>query len=837
MATINPFYRFEDAIQVGSLGERAYIISTALDELFGSVNVSFAGQTISQVINTCNALADPYNENLQCNIVVDSFYTIDPVNPYPVQLFIYDSVLASLYPLLKISLVLIVNPTNGLVTTSSAWFMGALDENFNYSEPLCADELEAYKALTQYAETGSAIFPRTYSFDKGTGVASSLFKRLRPCKYDVAKGTAVRYPANPYARAAKPSLNFSKLSNGGKYIITLFNSLLDLAAVPGAIINDIYNSTFNWSIPEGYAITRFTDFSGIKRFQINIFSNKDGFALVCREDGGFEFQRFYTENYIEFNFLTNYPEATDLPYQPTEYNTYGEIFYDFDFCEFANCAYPKKESYLMPCKSGDEYQFNVLPYQSNVLPYDVVDVGIFDSNFNLVQKVGEAKIGGGVACECTEESCQPIQLTYSISSELWATYLEFLNQFQVPGGGTSVYFELYEVGNETAIDDVSLGFAPNVVIDDAQIASMLEGSNFTFEFNEATDAWEWTYSFDAPECGKEYFIRNRLIGLPEVTLVTLWTSENFDCSTTNPSLQFEAKVSIPAIKNGCYRFGLYRLESNFNGGEIELEPFFFPLANAQYNVIVVANGDLSVVKYLIVIPNNVTTYAQFVQYLNKCFANSVTISDPLDIFKICGYNSNFGGGDSVYFGTYDFGTDSFDLGEIGSTASSVCQTTDGEPINEVYAFSNLISLDDSDCFSTMIQYWADSDAIAEGFEYYNDWFQQVRLGINGGGKKPIITESTYRQSNGVTRRPQNKQDLSIDLHTDFLDFETQSALVDATRHTNFVVDGQNIFVNGDIEVATIQDFTTQSSFEDLAQVKFSALIQGYQPKNSTCVNC
>ena len=72
---------------------------------------------------------------------------------------------------------------------------------------------------------------------------------------------------------------------------------------------------------------------------------------------------------------------------------------------------------------------------------------------------------------------------------------------------------------------------------------------------------------------------------------------------------------------------------------------------------------------------------------------------------------------------------------------------------------------------------------------------------------------------------------------DFLDLETQSALVDATRHPNFVFAGQNLFVNGDIEVATIQDFTTQSSFEDLAQVKFSALVQGYQPKNSTCVNC
>jgi hypothetical protein len=171
------------------------------------------------------------------------------------------------------------------------------------------------------------------------------------------------------------------------------------------------------------------------------------------------------------------------------------------------------------------------------------------------------------------------------------------------------------------------------------------------------------------------------------------------------------------------------------------------------------------------------------------------------------------------------------------TTSNINCGEQGDPINEIYSFSNLLELDNTECFSSIIQFWSESNSISEGNEYLDDWFQQVRLGINGGGKKPILTESVYRQSNGVFRRPSNKQDYSIDLHTDFLDYETQAALVDATRHPSFVVDGQNLFVQGEIEVATIQDFTTQSSFEDLAQVKFSALIQGYQPKNSTCINC
>jgi hypothetical protein len=155
----------------------------------------------------------------------------------------------------------------------------------------------------------------------------------------------------------------------------------------------------------------------------------------------------------------------------------------------------------------------------------------------------------------------------------------------------------------------------------------------------------------------------------------------------------------------------------------------------------------------------------------------------------------------------------------------------------LYSLSNIINIDSADCFSTMLEFWANDNSIAQGFEYFNGWKQRVRLGLNGGGAKPVIEENLYRQSNGVHRRPQNKQDLSLDLHTDFIDEQTQLALVDATRHPYLVWNNKSIFVKGDIDVATIQDFTTQSSFETLAQVKFSALVQGFQPKNSSCLTC
>lgn len=839
MATINPFYRFEDAIQVGSLGERGRIISLALDDLYGTINVSQVGQTLAQVLSTCNGIAAQYNDDLNANIVVDCFYNTDPTIPYPVQIFIYDSVVAVQYPLLKVSLVLIIDPNSNQVTTSSAWFMGSVPANYNYSEPLCADELEAYKALTQYAETGSAIFPKTYQFDAQTGIASSLVARLRPCKYDVDTGAAKRFPADTYARGAKPNLQFPKLSAAGAYAIKLWNSLLPIATQPTTTLYVLYLESLKWVAPDGYYITRLFDTNIVERMQINIYSSTETFTLIVRDGNDFEFQRFYAPEFTTFDFIANFPANTSLPYQPDDFYKYGGVYYDFDFCEFNNCAYPAKESYPMPSKSGDEYQFNVLPYQSNVLPYDNVSIGLFDKDFNLVQKVGEAKIGANIECPCVEDECQELVVSYTISEQDWPAYLVSLNQFQVQNKATAINFELFEVGNPTPLDVIGTSFAPSIVLTDTQISEMCEGTDFIFTTN---GEYKWTYTIPDAECGKEYYIKNTILsGFNPVEIVVLWTSENFSCpNPTFTPIQFQSNVLIPPIKNDCYRFGLYRHEINSRAGQLQLNENNFPFPDNQYNVFVIADVNTYIPIYLFVIPFGINTYQQYINYLNQCFPESVFRLLPDEVypsFWLCGYNSTFSLDKTILYGTYDFQLNQFNPVNIGSIFSNGFCSTSEDDVSEIYSFSNLISLDNSDCFSTMIQFWADSNAIAQGFEYYNDWFQQVRLGINGGGMKPILTESTYRQSNGVTRRPQNKQDLSIDLHTDFLDFETQSALVDATRHPNFVVDGRNLFVNGDIDVATIQDFTTQSSFEDLAQVKFSALIQGFQPKNSTCVNC
>jgi hypothetical protein len=159
---------------------------------------------------------------------------------------------------------------------------------------------------------------------------------------------------------------------------------------------------------------------------------------------------------------------------------------------------------------------------------------------------------------------------------------------------------------------------------------------------------------------------------------------------------------------------------------------------------------------------------------------------------------------------------------------------DGE---EIYSQSNLLSLNNSDCFSTIWKFGSSENVIIEGFEYYGGWLQRLRLPINGGGQKPKIEESIYRNSDGTYQRPSNYSDLTVDLHSDYLDLETRNAVASATRCPILIFDSQSIFVSGDLDVATVQDFSNKTSFRKLAQMKFSALIQGFQPDNNNCIGC
>ena len=310
---------------------------------------------------------------------------------------------------------------------------------------------------------------------------------------------------------------------------------------------------------------------------------------------------------------------------------------------------------------------------------------------------------------------------------------------------------------------------------------------------------------------------------------------------TQQASDFFASCTIPAVADGCYRLGLY----NDPSSTCDMT-FTYTLEGSALtdylSAIDSSYGGLNPYLSFIVIPGD--------EYVYPVLATNTAE----DIANWC--NSNIPGMTAIATETtlsFSWERSNLPCGDVYGMSS--CQSdvtaencfvqywTTGDAACEcgttyyLYSLSNIINIDRADCFSTMLEFWSDDNSMAEGFEYFNGWKQRIRLGLNGGGAKPVIDESLYRQSNGVHKRPQNKQDLSLDLHTDFLDEETQLALVDATRHPYLVWNQKPIFVKGDLDVATVQDFTTQSSFETLAQVKFQALLQGFQPRNSSCLNC
>lgn len=161
--------------------------------------------------------------------------------------------------------------------------------------------------------------------------------------------------------------------------------------------------------------------------------------------------------------------------------------------------------------------------------------------------------------------------------------------------------------------------------------------------------------------------------------------------------------------------------------------------------------------------------------------------------------------------------------------------SEGQGYATLLAMSQSLALDNFEDFTQMLEYGSAQDSIIEGFEYLNGWLQSIRVPLNGAGQTYSLEESIYRNSDGTFQKPQNSTDENISLHTDYLDLNTQRAMTSATRHPIFVLANQNLSVQGDLEIATNQDYTTNQSFRKLQQMRFQAKNQGYQPNNNSCL--
>ena len=841
MGNPNPFYRFKQSWNAGFYPDNQ-IMTDLINEMVGQLTIDlpsiWPGKTIDGLYFTIKQWVKVYESHPYYGRFGFSIQKIPdtPNNEYNINVFNPDMAALSLSGN-GFTVNGFFNPTTNIVVNSSINSFTPGSFSGSFAEPLINEEIKVREALEIVNINGSAIFPITYTFNPISNVATSGLARGDNWFIN-GNGVPDRQPVPNLPYENRRTFELPALNGDDTYIVSVMERIIQASLND---INSVATEYAKYTMPEGWTKSIANpSYTTYNRYQITFVNpSRRKFILVGRYDGQWLWQRFVSDVYANspYNFLTAYSEITALPYEPLQAGRwiYNNDTFDFEFIDFTSDCYVSPEFYPMPAKPGDQYQFNVV--DGNLTGINSVSVGLFSESGEFIQKIGEAAISPTVVTALGMYGFAGARGTYGD----W--YI-------------AEYNPAYEVNFQMTDCD---GNVIGDVLASIPVGGLTTG---TFsEFKSVVEGLPWpnylSVIVELDDEGKVAFTYT-LISPPicfcSITAWTLYEGSGETVYFVKPDIyeqaakptQLYANSTIPAVKAGCYRMGLYNeptttCELSFTYqiyGE-ELEAYLIDV-NACFetsdNRIYWSNGSAN---YAFELENNTYTAQDLADWVNNNIPGMNAVVDlcfsPSSI-QCLTYTWTFTDDctDTEYIMSNGNGSGIAIVSVFWQTDPQTCICNTGY---ELYSLSNIINIDPSDCFSTMLEYWSDNNTMAQGFEYFDNWKQKIRIGINGGGEKPIIEESLYRQSNGVHRRPQNKQDLSLDLHSDFLDLETQLALVDATRHAYLVWDGKPIFVKGDIDVATIQDFTTQSSFETLAQVKFQALLQGFQPRNSSCLNC
>jgi hypothetical protein len=845
MGNPNPFYRFKQAWNAGFYPDNQ-IMTDLINEMVGQLTIDlpsiWPGKTIDGLYYAIKQWVKTYEELPYFGRFDFTIQKIlqTPNNEYNINVFNPDMAALNLSGA-GFTVNGFYNPTTKIVVNSNvnAFTPGSFSGSF--AEPLIQEEVKVSEALEIVNINGSAIFPITYSFNPTTNVATSGLARGDNWFID-GNGNPDRQPVPNLPYENRRTFDLPALNGDDTYLVSVMERIIQASLNDTNVSTSILVEYNKYTMPDGWTSNIANpSFTTYERVQINFVNNtRRKFILVGRLDGTWKWQRFVSDVYgnAPYNFLTAYSETNPMPYEPNQAGRwiYNNDTFDYEFVDFTSGCYVSPEFYPMPSKPGDQYQFNIV--DGNLTGIDSVDIGLFKENGEFVQKIGDAT--KPVVCNCTYE------FTYTYSSEDFSNFRLSINgEIVTP---PQIYYTGFYLFSGSELIAYAEGLVPNdfLVTPEETITYLenLSNNQFTISgvINEDDSVTFTVTPLITLECVDPSYLASfqtgRIIGTVDPAPVDQFTQEETQCCL--PINQFQGQVTIPSL-NGCYRMGLYNPPST----TCDLT-FTYTLEGEDLtNYLNSVNGQFESLNPYISWSINGTP-----AYVYTITSGTTTASD---IAAWC--NSNIPGmtcteGEGSLTWTWNVDdlpcNDSYSMfnciSDITGDCLVVLWSTGAIPCvcgtsYSLYSLSNIINIDASECFSTMLEFWGDNNSIAQGFEYFNNWKQKVRIGLNGGGEKPVIEESLYRQSNGVHRRPQNKQDLSIDLHTDFFDLETQLAMTDATRHPYIVWNGYGIFVKGDLEVATIQDFTTETSFEQLAQMKFQVLKQGFQPKNSSCLNC
>ena len=553
MGKANPFYRFSPATSNGGFMPDSNLQSSLLNSTFNEfTDGDYVGDTVSQLINGIQSVINSYTE-VQDGGIQRLVYP----SPWPtltgIQTLVFYIRNSQLYAVDQTQQIQIdVDVDGNEVTNTTFVFGGSISNTTTYANALIPAELEIRRALEVYYQNGAAIFPLTYSFDATTGIATSFLAEASDWQLDLTTGVVDRYPAiaNPFGPVNY--YPFPVLSAQETYILTLFDRIVNYTVMnPSATANDVEN--YANSILGTLIRTIVIQTSGIiERISIQISEERD-FLLIGRFDVDWSFQRFFNPGSATNDFFTDYNISVDLPYAPLLGVLFPDLWYSLEQCDFDNgCDPDDSDKFLMPIKTGDIYQFNVIPSQANLFGLTSAKVGLFDSNLNFVQEIGTVSFP---ACKLLND------FTVTIPVGVFGAYLSALT-------GQNTIFDGTDCNGDSTGNVVTVPFGST------STGSITAYADSVIAYINLQAGLSASYVID-PDLVFTIVIENLETSVVQISLTM--QAFNYDGDVLNrcpTAIQWNATVTIPFAPDGCYSFGIY----NYDGTIAEIYSFSNPLS-------------------------------------------------------------------------------------------------------------------------------------------------------------------------------------------------------------------------------------------------------------------
>ena len=572
MGNPNPFYRFKQGWNSGFYPDNQ-IASDLPNEIYGVITPAYPSwitpgvTTLSQLQTIVKNLVLPYNSDPYLgNFSIDlALVAAGPI--YNWTLTIRDNGLYAVDNSQEITITGTASNPGRVIATSAlnAFVPGSYIGTFDaYVVP---EEEKVKEALEIVDMNGSALFPITYSYDPTNGIATSGLARAKDWQLVNGQINRLPAPANPFQN--QRTFQLPQLNGDDAYIISIMERIIQASLADGDYTTSVLAAYNSFTMPDGYtSAVNYPSFTTYERVQFDfIDSGRRAFSLVGRKDTTWLWQRFVTDTGTPYDFLTNYTETTALPYQVMQAGRwiYPNSTYDFEFTEFTSGCYVSPEFYPMPAKPGDQFQFNIV--DGNLEGITNVNVGLFTTEGQFIQKIGEAEKLPTPGCECVD--CAFL-MEVNYTPEAFQDYLDALNAILDidPNANVFTFKYVYLIdGVEQSAPAAGTNFEPGFQFTTTNIFDYLDNPvNFpmfsSFKLELVDGLYRFSLAVNNAVCGSTYqFEQFFRYGVDQeyATYSQMWDSDLYECPTPEPIYQLEqhqAQVTIPS-KEGCYRMGLY----------------------------------------------------------------------------------------------------------------------------------------------------------------------------------------------------------------------------------------------------------------------------------------